>query len=186
MASWLTGSNPWEDKECEKNDCVMCSSAGEKDKRRMCRKRNIVYKIFCIECGLWGGKLDNDSGEIEGEKDVGHDKVEEKKEYRFKYIGETNRLGYERGKEHSDIKRNYNEKSHMLRYCLLYNRGRYPEEIRFGMKWRKQYRTAIERQIGDDVAILEEKEKGFSKWIKKVHSIGVPSQGLQLGIQRNG
>ena len=144
----LHKSNPWKDKDCERKECVLCSSAGEKDKRGICKKRNIVYEIFCLECG------------VREDKDDKEDKNKAKKGYKFKYIGETNRSGFERGKEHSDMRRNYNEKSFMLKHCLLHHKGRNPEEIKFGMKLRKQYRTALERQVGEAVAILEEKERG--------------------------
>ena len=83
------------------------------------------------------------------------------KEYRFKYIGETNRSGYERGKEHWDMRRNFSEKSHLLKHCLLHHKEKNPEEVRFGMKLRRQYRSALERQVGEATAILEEKEKGI-------------------------
>ena len=58
------------------------------------------------------------------------------------------------------MKRNYSEKSHILKHCLLHHKDVNPEDVKFGMKMRRQYRTPLERQIGEAVAILEEKEKG--------------------------
>ena len=55
---------------------------------------------------------------------------------------------------------NFSEKSHLLKDCLLHHKEKNPEEVRFGMKLRRQYKIALERQIGESVAILEEKEKG--------------------------
>ena len=43
---------------------------------------------------------------------------------------------------------------------MIHHKEKNPEEVVFGMKIRKQYKTALERQIGEAVAILEEKEKG--------------------------
>ena len=76
------------------------------------------------------------------------------------YIGESNRSGYERGGEHLSDKRNYNETSHMLKHCLISHKGEDPREIKFGMKLRGQFRSALERQIGEAIAIIEEKENG--------------------------
>ena len=83
------------------------------------------------------------------------------KNYKYKYIGETSRSGYERGREHWDMKEKYNEKSHMLKHCLLQHSELEPEKVRFGMRVRQQFKTALERQVGEAVAILEEKEKGI-------------------------
>ena len=147
----LHRSDPWDDRDCERHDCVLCACAGEKEKKGTCKKRNIVYETFCVDCGLKG---DNENDK---EKDNDNNK---KGEYKYKYIGETNRSGYERGKEHWDQKRNFSEKSHILKHCLIHHKEKNPEEVVFGMKIRKQYKTALERQIGEAVAILEEKEKG--------------------------
>ena len=58
------------------------------------------------------------------------------------------------------MKKNYSEKSHILKHCLIHHKEKAPEDVVFGMKLRRRYKTALEGQIGEAVAILEEKEKG--------------------------
>jgi len=58
------------------------------------------------------------------------------------------------------MRSNYNEKSHILKHCLLQHSEIDPDKVIFGMRIRQQYKTALERQVGEAVAILEEKEKG--------------------------
>ena len=60
----------------------------------------------------------------------------------------------------TEKKRNFNEKSHILKHCLIYHKDKNPEDVKFGVRLRKQYKTALERQIGEAVTILVEKEKG--------------------------
>ena len=57
-----------------------------------------------------------------------------------------------------DDKRKFNEKSHMLNHCLISHKGEDPADVKFGMRMRSQYKTALQRQIGEAIAILEEKE----------------------------
>ena len=129
----------------------MCTTSGEEERKGACKKRGIVYETFCINCGSDG------EGEIEGKRN-NIQKRKKKKKYKYKYIGETSRSGYERGGEHMDDKRNFNEKSHMLKHCLIAHKDEDPADVKFGMRMRSQYKTALERQIGEAIAILEEKE----------------------------
>ena len=48
----LHRSNPWDDSDCNRKDCVLCSTAGENEKKGGCRRRNVVYETFCVDCGL--------------------------------------------------------------------------------------------------------------------------------------
>ena len=136
-----------------------------------------MYETFCIDCGEVGdverGDKENEKIVIEEVVEGSHDEkisVDENpvneikkggKNYKFKYIGETCRSGYERGKEHVMMKENFNDSSHMLKHCLLQHSDSDPMEIKFGMRVRQQFKTALERQVGEAVAILEEKEKGI-------------------------
>ena len=52
------------------------------------------------------------------------------------------------------------EGSHMLKHCLIVHPGVKPNEIEFGMRMRRQFRTPLERQVGEAVAIMVEQEKG--------------------------
>ena len=59
------------------------------------------------------------------------------------------------------MRSNFGEKSHLLKHSLIHHKEKGPEELKFGMKLRRQYRSALERQIGEAIAILEENEKGI-------------------------
>ena len=39
----LHKSNAWEDNFCDREDCLVCESAGEEGK-----KRNVIYETYCI------------------------------------------------------------------------------------------------------------------------------------------
>ena len=182
----LHRSNPWDNIDCMRNDCLLCSTAGEKGRKGVCRRRNIVYETFCMNCGEVGEedrgdtvneniKLEDKNEALEEMVEGSHDKIEKisenenpegekvmkKRDYKYKYIGETCRSGYERGKEHLMMKENCNESSHMLKHCLLQHSDKDPMEIKFGMRVRQQFKTALERQVGEAVAILEERERGI-------------------------
>ena len=79
-----------------------------------------------------------------------------------KYIGESNRSGYERGKEHLDQFRNMDERSHLLKHYLQFHRGIEIEDMEIGMKVRSTFKSAIERQISEAVAICKEEREGTS------------------------
>ena len=46
----LHKANAWNDKDCYREDCIICSSCGESDLRGKCKKRNIVYETYCLTC----------------------------------------------------------------------------------------------------------------------------------------
>ena len=79
----------------------------------------------------------------------------------MKYIGETSRSGYERGLEHKSDFVRFEERSHLLRhYVLVHQSDMKWEELEFGMRIRRSFRTALERQVGEAIAISREKEDG--------------------------
>ena len=89
------------------------------------------------------------------------EKKKEKVSYNVKYIEETSRSSYERGLEHSSDYKRLEERSHLLRHYFNYHKDEIKfEELEFGMKVRKSFRTALERQIGEAVAIGREQRSG--------------------------
>ena len=46
----LHKSDSWSDIDCERPDCLICSSCGEKERKGMCKKRNIIYETYCLIC----------------------------------------------------------------------------------------------------------------------------------------
>ena len=87
-------------------------------------------------------------------------KEDKKKDYIIKYVGETSRSGYERGKEHFNAFRDLNEQSHMLKHFLLAHEGMQMKDVKFGMRITGTYRSAIERQIAEAVKIEREVLQG--------------------------
>ena len=197
----LHRSDPWSNKDCGREDCLLCKSANENEKKGLCKRRNIVYETFCISCkenekkkkreererdeeieekeieiiiGENDGKVEEKKRKREWEstkEDKRKDKREneerkekkekEKEEYKVKYVGETARSGYERCKEHVRDFENYYETSHLLKHYLLYHKDIKMSEMKYGMRVRKSFRSALERQVGEAIAIDMEQRRGL-------------------------
>ena len=48
----LHRSNPWNDADCKRKDCLICESTGENERKGKCKKRGVVYETYCKTCGL--------------------------------------------------------------------------------------------------------------------------------------
>ena len=96
--------------------------------------------------------------DVEKKKKVGERKRDG--DFKFKYIGETNRSAYERGKEHLRDFKDLNEGSHILKHYLRHHRNIKINDMKVGMRIRAQYRSAMERQIGEATSILMDQKKG--------------------------
>ena len=192
----LHKSNAWSERDCERDDCMICRTEGSK--KGSCRRRNILYETFCITCSKL--MLENERKfeeiirevnnekevEVGGEKEVGgerekesekendedrnrelisietENKEEERENHLFKYIGESSRSGYERGVEHWDQFIRLDERSHILKHYLRYHRNTDKEELEIGMKVKATFKSAIERQVSEAVAIAREEGSGTS------------------------
>ena len=86
---------------------------------------------------------------------------EDREKFKVRYIGETNRSGYERGKEHMDHFRNMQEKSHLLKHYLTCHKGISIDEMEVGMRIKSSFKSAIERQISEAVAISRAETDGI-------------------------
>ena len=80
--------------------------------------------------------------------------------YKVKYIGETGRSAYERSIEHVNDYDRLEERSHLLRHYVLKHQDIRLDELEFGMRVRSSFKTAIERQVGEAIAISREKRAG--------------------------
>ena len=80
--------------------------------------------------------------------------------YKVKYIGETGRSGYERGIEHSTDFERLEDRSHMLRHYIMKHTDIKLDDLEFGMRIRNSFKTALDRQVGEAVAISREKRAG--------------------------
>ena len=124
----LHRSDSWSNRDCGREECLICQSAAEEERKGMCKRRNIVYETYCKTCyekerskkeeteihninceevqemmlssDKKGGKRKR-GGEEETKKDKKKEMEKKtKKEYTVKYVGETGRSGFERGNEH--------------------------------------------------------------------------------------
>ena len=77
---------------------------------------------------------------------------------KFKYIGESNRSGYERGVEHYKQFMRLDKRSHILKHYLKYHKNIPKEKLVVGMRIRASFKSAIERQISEAVAIAREED----------------------------
>ena len=92
LSDILHKSDSWDDEDCGRLDCLPCASAGEKERKGKCKKRNIIYETYCEICELPNedqpicmGITDDKEKEMVGDRKKG----EKKKEYKNIYIGET-------------------------------------------------------------------------------------------------
>ena len=173
--------------DCQRDDCLICNSSNSNEKKGTCKLRNVVYETYCLTCEK---KLESDkekaalesslnpnvassnsvstSGQNEKKRERNDSKKvtdencqKEKREFHVKYIGESGRSGYERGREHVEDLNNLNETSHLLKHYILEHQDEMKvEQMEFGMRIRSNFTRAIERQISEAVAINCEKRKG--------------------------
>ena len=196
----LHKSDVWSDQDCKREDCLICSSCVDKERRGLCKRRNVVYETFCLTCH-YKKKAESEkielerniveNGEVKKRKKVNlespktdeNEKNKEKKEenkrkrgeiksvekkvekvkrdFLVKYVGETGRSGYERAKEHVSDFKNLVDTSHLLKHYILHHQNEMKlEEMQYGMRIRKSYNTAIERQVAEAVSISFEKKNG--------------------------
>merc|ERR1711915_286117 len=88
----------------------------------------------------------NKEGKIK-EKEKESPKNKDVKDYKVKYIGESSRSAYERGKEHFNAFRDIDEQSHILKHFLLVHEGIELKDLKFGMRITGNYCTAIETDV---------------------------------------
>ena len=55
----LHKSNAWSEADCEREDCLICSTEGSR--KGSCRRRNVLYETFCKLCPKDGANIANDT-----------------------------------------------------------------------------------------------------------------------------
>ena len=187
LTDLLHKSNAWDDSYCKREDCVICNSTNSDSRKGLCKKRNVVYETYCITCNklekyekekfelenmkLKSGQNVSEKSEnvVSGEntrnmkrkRNAKTSKVDNKKEdFKVKYIGESGRSGYERGVEHSNDFSRLEYRSHLLKHYILKHQDIKLDELEYGMRIRSTFRTALERQVGEAIAISREKRNG--------------------------
>ena len=120
---------------------------------------------MCGEINVEGeNEEDNETDSIEANK---RKREKEKKgenrqkDYKVKYIGETWRTGYERGREHMEDLQQIREGSHMLKHILEDHPGKKMKEIKFGIRIKQTFRSALERQVSEAVSIHQAQRDGY-------------------------
>ena len=61
LVDLLHRSDAWSDMDCNREDCLICGSAGEKERKGKCKRRNVVYETYCLTCNK---KVSNTEGYI--------------------------------------------------------------------------------------------------------------------------
>ena len=87
---------------------------------------------------------------------------ERNNDYKVLYIGETKKSGYERGCEHLDDLKSLKENSHLLKHLIEVHPNLKVDELKVGMRIRKTFKSALERQIGEAIAIKVSQERGYT------------------------
>ena len=127
LVDMLHQADPWQGMDCQREKCLICSTKlkTERDRRKDCTKRNVVYETWCLNCER---TEEEKIGDGEDDDKIIRERRENIKKY--KYIGETARSAYERGLEHL---RDFGEMkldSHMLKHYMEEHEGEDMENIR--------------------------------------------------------
>ena len=69
----------------------------------------------------------------------------------FRYIGETGKSSYERGRQHLFDAAQMKPGSHISKHYIDVHENEKIDDLRFGIKIRSTARTAFERQVGESV-----------------------------------
>ena len=133
-----------------------------KGKKQSCSNRNATYETWCGTCedrerekleseetqNIERGKNSKDKGK----KGKGNNKVR-----LHKYIGETGRSVYERGKEHNSDREKWDKGSHMLKHIVKEHEGEEEQKIQFRMKILRTHMSPFERQVYEGIKIQRER-----------------------------
>ena len=150
----LCKSNPWDNKDCKREDCFSCDTATKLEgiNFKNCRQRSIIYETWCETCKR--REKEKNKSQSEKEKEGKKRKKKDEDDVKvYRYIGETSRSIYERGVEHKKDLEHRRPRSHLLRHCVEEHEEEEADEIEFGMRIVSSHRTAFERQLAEAVMI---------------------------------
>ena len=77
---------------------------------------------------------------------------------RYKYLGESSRSAYERGKEHQKALEKLDKDNHLMKHVANFHQGEEMSDVRFGLKILSHPRSAFERQVQESVKIQDEQK----------------------------
>ena len=102
----LTSANPWKGEDCMRENCLLCMTKSTTGKFRSqdCKRRSVVYETSCLSCEE-RMKVEIESKyenrDMEEPQEIEKKMKEEMSKIRlYKYIGETGKSSFERGKQH--------------------------------------------------------------------------------------
>ena len=98
-----------------------------------------------------------------------------------KYIGESSRSSYLRGKNHLDDARLLSTSSHMLKHYLDKHLEDKPEDMIFRMKVLSFKRSAYERQVHESVLIQQNRKHNLLNSRSEFNRCSIPRLTVKLG-----
>lgn len=180
----LHKSDAWSGEDCFRDDCWPCASAGEEGVKSSCKRRSVLYETYCETCedesdshikkneekeeNLNGENIESENKrkrniEKEERKDEKSLKLKrQNRDYRVKYLGDTWRTAYERGLEHKEDLEHLREGSHLLKHILEEHPNKKIDEVKFGMRVKLRFKTALERHVSEAVEIQQAQLKGYN------------------------
>ena len=169
----LCKSDHWSGGHCGRSDCLLCFTKDKtgKNTKQSCRKRNIVYETWCQLC-------------LEREEQRAEERGKDKKKIKMsKYIGESAKSAYERGKEHMGDRRTLNLRSHMLKHAVDMHGDVEPEKVEFRMKVLKYHKSAFERQVSESIKIRNNSRHNILNSKGEYNRCALPRLGLKIGTR---
>ena len=167
----LVNSNPWAGQDCSREECLICQTREEmgEGKGKTCWRRNLLYETWCETCQL----RDEKTAE-EAEEDTKSIKL-------YKYIGESSRSGFLRGKNHLDDARLLSTSSHMLKHFILKHQDDRPEEMIFRMKVICFKKSAYERQVHESILIQQNRHHHLLNSKSEYNRCSLPRLTVKVG-----
>ena len=163
----LVKQNPWAGTDCLREDCLICQTREEtgEGKGKACWKRNVIYETWCETCQERDGKEPLEAG-----KDQTAVRL-------HKYIGESSRSGYTRGKNqilcfkrsaykrqiHESVLIQQNRNHHLLHSKSEFNRCSLP---RLTVKLGDREMDELSKTIREDQKKEDELEKAVQEKAK--------------------
>ena len=170
----LVKTNPWAGTDCLREDCLPCQTREEtsEGKGKSCSKRNVLYETWCESCKI----VDEERAKADGK--------DPEKIPLYKYIGESSRSSYLRGKNHLDDARLLSTGSHMLKHYLDKHQEDRPEDMIFRMKVLSFKRSAYERQVHESVLIQQNRKHMLLNSRSEFNRCSIPRLTVKLGDKK--
>ena len=148
VKSLLQRSDPFRVSSCSRGDCFVCTSDGKGN----CRAKGVTYEVCCVPCSKMPSPC------------------------RCKYIGETARNAYSRGKEHLSGLMNRSKSSVLWDHCKEVHNG---SIVDFKMSVIKRYKNdAMMRQIMEAVTIESSNQVELLNTKQEWNFISFPRVGI--------